>query len=109
MSEYTPDNWVMIKCEAVEGTYYKIIGGWSGGYTSGSSWRVNSGVVKAEETENFYHFQGSSGSVYICGKDSNVIRMNMSRIVALATNVEGCSVVEDVDYMKIDYNEGERL
>ena len=105
MSEYTPDNWVMVKCECIEGDYYKIVGGWSGGYLDGDSWRINSGVTSVEETENSYHFYGSSGSVYICGKDSNVVRMNMARIVERASSAEGFTVLDDTtDYMKIDYN-----
>ena len=67
MTEYRPDRWVVIKMTHKDETFYKVLGGWSGGYLDGSSWRLNSGVEKCEyDLDNdLYSFYGSSGSVYI--------------------------------------------
>ena len=64
--EYTPDNWVVLKLQNEGGTLYKVLAGWSGGYTTGDSWRINSGIVRVEEKPKHWEFYGLSGSVYKC-------------------------------------------
>lgn len=65
-----PDNWVVLKItHPNRESVYKILAGWTGGYLDGSSWRLNSGVVKTEIDGDYFHFYGESGSVYICHKD----------------------------------------
>jgi hypothetical protein len=70
MSEYTPDNWVILKVK--EGKYdpgfYKVLAGWSGGYLDGDRWRMNSGITRVEQDGDYYEFYGSSGSCYRCHK-----------------------------------------
>jgi len=91
MSEYTPDNWVVIKFTQqvksgntgygrTERVFYKVLGGWSGGYLDGDSWRLNSGIVDVEETTDSYIFIGGSGSRYICNKTQECLRMNTAGI-----------------------------
>ena len=91
MSEHTPDNWVVIKFTQQvksgntgygrkEKVFYKVLGGWSGGYLNGSSWRLNSGIVDVEETVDSYIFIGHSGSRYICDKTQECLRMNTAGI-----------------------------
>lgn len=63
---YEPHKWVLVKIDE----YYKVLGAWYGGYLGGNSWRLNSGVVKAEQDENYWYFHGHSGSIYKCHKDS---------------------------------------
>jgi hypothetical protein len=72
---YTTDNWVILKIKG-DDPHYRVLAGWSGGYTTGDSWRMNSGITKVEETENSYLFYGSSGSCYKCRKSSYTLRMN---------------------------------
>ena len=66
MSEYNPDNWVVLKITNEQETIYKVLAGWCGGYLSGDSWRMNSGITGAEKQAYLYGFYGSSGSVYWC-------------------------------------------
>ena len=91
MSDYTPDNWVVIKFTQqvksgntgygrTEKVFYKVLGGWSGGYLSGDSWRLNSGIVDVEETTYSFIFIGHSGSRYICDKTQECLRMNTAGI-----------------------------
>lgn len=68
MSTYTPDTWVMLKICTGSHCVYKVLAGWSGSYTYGSSWKLNSGCTKVTETENSFDFDGYSGSVYVCRK-----------------------------------------
>lgn len=70
MSEYVPDRWVVLKLTPlVEGgvTHYRIFATWSGGYLTGSSWKLNSGIVQAQvDRSNTWSFTGDTGSVYHC-------------------------------------------
>ena len=70
-----PDSWVIIKITGTE-TLYKVLAGWSGSYLYGTSWRLNSGIVKVEGGEDYFQFIGYSGSVYKCRKDSYGICMS---------------------------------
>ena len=70
MREYNPDVWVMLKFNYKGEIIYKILAGWYGGFASGDSWKLNSGVTKIEEDGQCYLFHGSSGSVYRCHKNA---------------------------------------
>lgn len=70
MTEHRPDSWVVIKMTHKDQTFYKVLGGWSGGYLQGSSWRLNSGIESAEFEDCLYTFRGSSGSTYVCHEDT---------------------------------------
>jgi len=75
-----PDCWVVIKISTNDEFIYKVIGGWNGGYLQGSSWRMNSGIVRAELNGEFYSFYGVSGSCYKCHKNSYGLRMSNAGI-----------------------------
>ena len=68
MSEYNPDRWVIVKIKNKNETFYKVLGGWSGGYLDADSWRLSSGVEKIEEKGNYYLIHNYSGSIYKCHK-----------------------------------------
>ena len=70
MSDYTPDKWVMLKFTHKGQDVYKILASFYGGYLDGDSWKLNSGVTKVEEDDNYYYFHGYSGSVYACHKEA---------------------------------------
>jgi len=76
MTNYNPDSWVIIKMTHKEETFYKVLGGWSGGYLNGTGWRLNSGIEEVTEDGSYYVFRGSSGSVYTCHKESYGLRMS---------------------------------
>lgn len=101
-SVYKPDNWVVIKIKAPTETFYKVLGGWSGGYLDGDSWRMNSGVIEIEEDNDFYYFYGSSGSCYTCNKSSYGLKLNNAHVWESLSNRAGDKVelmLEDTDWM----------
>ena len=105
MSNYTPDNWVVIKMDGDE-PHYRVLAGWSGGYTTGDHWRVNSGITKVTEDNMYYYLSGSSGSTYWCGKKSYMLRMNNVRIWDQLQRLHGDKVKmmpEDTDWMTMDW------
>ena len=114
MSDYTPDNWVVIKFTQqvksgntgygrTEKVFYKVLGGWSGGYLSGDSWRLNSGIVDVEETTDSFIFIGHSGSRYICDKTQECLRMNTAGIWKQMQEVSGDTAGDvEVELMEPD-------
>ena len=73
MSDYIPDRWVVVKISGYEDRstpVYKVFACWYGGYAGSDSWKLNSGITKATLEGFVYSFEGSSGSVYECHKDS---------------------------------------
>ncbi len=105
MTEYTPDSWVILKMVYKDQVFYKLLGGWSGGYINGSSWRLNSGIEKVELDNDRYMFYGISGSVYKCHKDGYGLRMSNAEAYntmkkAHPNNVE---LMEDRDWLQMEW------
>ena len=67
MKEYRPDSWVIVKLPSNYG--YKVLGGWSGSYLQGDSWRVNSGITHIEREGGDYLIHGYSSPVYMYTAD----------------------------------------
>lgn len=68
MTQYTPDRWVVITFDTDGVSIDKVLAGWYGGYVSGDSWKLSSGVSKVTEFSDRYEFDNVSGSVYVCYK-----------------------------------------
>jgi len=105
MGHYWPDNWVVIKLKG-DDPHYRVLAGWSGGFATGDSWRMNSGITKVTEDDSAYHFSGSSGSTYSCGKQSYALRMNNAYVWNRLQELHGDKVElmpEDTDWMNIDW------
>lgn len=67
MSDYRPDNWVVLKIDYEGEIIYKVLAGWSGGYLDGDAWRMNSGITEVKaDSDGYFFFYGSSGSCYQC-------------------------------------------
>lgn len=106
MTEYLPDNWVVLKITYQNETVYKVLGGWSGGYLDGDSWRMNSGITRVEDHETYYNFYGYSGSVYKVGKQSYGLRMNNAGVYNQLTEKFGDAIEmmpEDTDWMNMKW------
>lgn len=96
---YTPDNWVVFKVPLG----YKVLGGWSGGYTTGDSWRLNSGITRVEKEGDYYLFYGHSGSVYRCGVNQYGVRLNCSHVAAKLEEKGAIYLEEDTDWEGLKY------
>jgi hypothetical protein len=102
---HIPDNWVVIFLNG-DDPHYRILAGWSGGYTSGDSWRMNSGIVRVEEDEHYFYFYGSSGSCYQCHKECYTLRMNNAHVWSTLEKNHGDKVEmmpEDTDWLNMDW------
>lgn len=114
VNEYSPDSWVILKITTDIGmkqlgetsTLYKVLGGWSGGYLYGDSWRMNSGITGVEKQGNLYGFYGASGSVYWCHQGSYRLTMATTGIYnelkeRFGDNVE--IMPEDTDWICVKW------
>ena len=102
-----PDNWVVIKMNVPEGVLYKVLAGWSGGYTTGDSWQLNSGVVSVRDAGEYLSFMGHSGSEYICHKESYGLKMNNAYVWNEIEKRHGDKVElmdENTDWLNIEWN-----
>ena len=105
MSNYNPDNWVVIKMNG-DDPHYRVLAGWSGGYLDGDSWRMNSGIVRVEDAGDRFNFYGSTGSCYSCGKESYCIRMNNAHVWAQLQEQHGDKVEMldgETDWLAMDW------
>lgn len=114
MSEYKPDRWVMLKFTHSGHSTYKVLAGWGGSYLYGQSWKLNSGVTKAQEEGDYYLFSGYSGSVYKCHKGSYAMTGMTAQMFSSWTKQfaddgqpEGTMVKmpEETNFMEINYGE----
>ena len=105
---YEPDSWVIIKIDnpEYEKIYYKVLGGWSGGYLDGDSWRMNSGITKIERDGDYYLFHGISGSTYKCHEKGETMRMSQAGVWNQLKEAYGDSVdrVNVIDIKGDDLN-----
>lgn len=66
---HRPEGWVIIKIGGPT-PHYRVFAGWYGGYLSGDSWRMNSGITKVTKEDEYFLFAGDSGSLYQCHESS---------------------------------------
>lgn len=105
MNSYVPDNWVVLSFNTPS-PHYRILAGWSGGYTTGDSWRMNSGITRVEEDDTYCLFHGSTGSVYRCHKEAYGLRRNNAYIWAQLQEKYGDKVsmlYEDTNWLTMDW------
>lgn len=90
---YHPDKWIIIK----KGDDFRVLATWSGSYTYGASWRINSGITEVREERTSLYFYGESGSSYCCSKNSYG--------VASAYNHSIVQQVRRLNWYELDYAE----
>lgn len=95
--DYVPDSWVILELPNNNG--HKIAAGWDGGYTHGSSWKVNSGITKIEEVDHSFIVHGYSGSIYSLFKTRNRISTSNMFIITKMENL-GCKIIDIKDILE---------
>ncbi len=102
MSEYAPDAWVIVRLTVDGEVIDKVLGGWYGGYLNGDSWRLNSGITEVRDLDDFYEFEGSSGSTYRCAKGTQRMSSLMAQVLSgfqdsLKDTVHSIEVIDVAD------------
>lgn len=105
MTQYTPDNWVILKVKG-DDPHYRVLAGWSGGYLDGDSWRMNSGITRSEFDGDYWYFYGSSGSCYKCYLDSYRLSGMTTGIYSQLKDKHGDKIelLEDQEWIKNDWD-----
>ncbi len=110
MSNYTPDKWVVVKITGGEhAPIHKVFACWYGGWAGSDSWKLNSGITKATLEGFVYSFEGSSGSVYDCHKDSygtNFYGMGVLQTMIDKASKNGITIEilpEKTNWLEINY------
>lgn len=98
----TPERWVILK---IPDNNYKVFGTWAGGYLDGDRWKLNSGISKVEQDDDFYYFFGFSRSCYKCHKNgygtatsyglgilNNVIELNKGQVELMESNTDWLTI-----------------
>lgn len=105
MNEYKPDSWVILRLPSEKG--YKVLGGWSGGYLHGDSWRINSGITRIEREGEYYMIHGYSSSLYRCHSSRYTLSISTANI-ASGLKKQGAEVMGDrEDWTKLIEGETE--
>jgi hypothetical protein len=81
-NKYCPDKWIVVKLVAQELVVYKVLAGWTGNFTTASSWRLSSDVLQIVEYPTSYEVFCRTGSVYTCYKHNhgkNLVTLNKLR------------------------------
>lgn len=78
--EYSPDKWVIVKFTKNDKDFYKVLGGWSGGYLDADHWRLSSGLERITEDGDYYLMHNYSGSIYKCHKNAEGLTSLSSRV-----------------------------
>ena len=78
---HIPDTWVILEIKSKNSLHHKIFGGWYGGYTSGDSWKISSGIKTfVNGDKDFYESLQLSDSIYRCYKQSYKMSFYMSQM-----------------------------
>ena len=109
---YYPDKWVVVKMvEKDRPDCYRVFATWRGGYLSGDSWQINSGIVSVKHEDHHYAFKSRSGKTYNCEQESygtsNWTSMVLNDLIRSAKSV-GIDIElmpEDTDWFELDYKE----
>ena len=110
--DYWADNWVVLKIHSPKVNpndkfVYKVLAGWAGGFDTGNSWRINSGITKVEKDGDYYYFYGTSGSVYKCNERTYALKMNNGGIYNRLVDEFGGEAVqmlpEETDWLNFSF------
>ena len=78
---YTPDRWIILEINNDGIRHQRVFAGWCGGYGTGDSWRMNSGITEVIDLGDSFEFKGESGSSYICHKGNYGMSAYMNSIL----------------------------
>ena len=104
----TPDRWVVLKILSVsDGTFYKVLGSWYGGYSNGNFWRINSGIQRVDKVaKDTFLFYGVSGSCYECRINNYGMHLESNNIVNQMKQGRADIIVEvlphDTDWLTLE-------
>jgi hypothetical protein len=111
LSEYIPDKWVVVKITSDNfAPVYKVFACWYGGWAGSDSWKLNSGITKVTLEGYAYSFEGASGSVYQCHKNTYGTNMYGGGVLdSMISNASRNGIAieilpEDTNFLELTYD-----
>jgi hypothetical protein len=111
LSEYIPDKWVVVKITSDNfAPVYKVFACWYGGWAGSDSWKLNSGITKVTLEGYVYSFEGASGSVYQCHKNTYGTNMYGGGVLdSMISNASRNGIAieilpEDTNFLELTYD-----
>ena len=104
MNTYYPDRWVILHMGG-DDPHCRVLGAWGGGYTQGTSWRMNSGITAVDIYTEHFEFWGHTGSRYICSKGAYGLTATSAGIYDQLKELHGNMVQlmpEDTDWTMLE-------
>ena len=100
---YSPDRWVAVQFQSPNGTFTRVLAGWSGSWAHGASYKLSSAVERVEHSENHYTFYCNSGSNYHCRKTAYGFNVLTAQVLAeiestVAESTEPYNVTLETSY-----------
>jgi len=82
MNTYTPDSWTILRMVTPEETVYKVLASWYGGFSTGDSWKLSSGITEVNDFGGYYDLPQYSGSSYHCHKSAEYMSTTMAIVLS---------------------------
>jgi hypothetical protein len=76
-----PDRWVVVEVVSDKTKLHRVFACWYGGWAGSDSWQINSGIVGVDDQSKYFDFEGHSGSIYRCNKNSYGLHMYGSSVL----------------------------
>jgi len=110
MSVYYPDAWQLFYIKSNQ-PHVRVFAEWKGSFDTQDYWRINSGIVNVEETNDTFVVEGSSGSIYTLRKRAETGLFSYGRSVLdnLIRQQEEHNGVEIVLIEMYEYQDGSYL
>lgn len=103
ITTYHPSKWVILRItSADQPPYYRVFASW------GDSWKINSGIIAVRKENKHYHFEGSSGSIYVCFEASYGTTVYGYSVIQSLVDQQSDEVKievmpEDTDWLALEY------
>lgn len=110
MSVYYPDAWQLVYIKSHQ-PHVRVFAEWKGSFDTPDSWRLNSGIVNVEETDDTFVVEGSSGSIYTLhkGAEAGLFIYGRSVLDTLIRQQEEHYGIEIVLIEMYEYQDGSYL
>src|SRR5574343_64468 len=82
MATHRPDRWQILRIDYNGEIIHKILGGWSGSYIYGDSWRLSSVIQEVTQKDDRIIFLMETGSTYECNPEMASMSLLMAGILS---------------------------
>jgi hypothetical protein len=93
---YEPDCWTLIDLE----DHVRVLAAWYGGFAGADRWKASSGIERVVDCEHHYEVHNSSGSTYLCSKNSERLNTLTFSILARISEQQPTHVITMQEFLE---------